>query len=368
MIFRNRLISLIIILLAGFSSLSARAEYQLETVAEGLNLPWSIAFLPDGGYLVATRPGELLRISEQGDVSAPLTGTPETFVESQGGYFDIMLDSQFATNKLVYLSFAWGSIEENATRIVKATLGDAGLENVEALFTVSPTKAGGAHYGGKMVQMPDGSIVLSTGDGFEYREAAQDKFSQLGKILRFNTDGSAHTDNPFADGKEGNPFVLSYGHRNTQGLVVDKASNKIYNHEHGPQGGDEINYVEAGNNYGWPAITYGINYSGAFVSPFKEAPGMDQPLKYWTPSIAPSGFAIYQGDAFPAWQGDFFVGALVNKEVRRLEMVDGKIVSEEALFSELNARIRDVRVSPKGLIYLLTDSDSGKIVRVRPKT
>ena len=197
MIFRNRLISLIIILLAGFSSLSARAEYQLETVAEGLNLPWSIAFLPDGGYLVATRPGELLRISEQGDVSAPLTGTPETFVESQGGYFDIMLDSQFATNNLVYLSFAWGSIEENATRIVKATLGDAGLENVEVLFTVSPTKAGGAHYGGKMVQLADGSIVLSTGDGFEYREAAQDKFSQLGKILRLNTDGSAHTRESF---------------------------------------------------------------------------------------------------------------------------------------------------------------------------
>ena len=368
MIFRNRLISLIIILFASFSSLSARAEYQLETVAEGLDFPWSIAFLPDGGYLVATRPGELLRISEQGDVSAPLTGSPETFVESQGGYFDIMLDSQFATNDLVYLSFAWGSIEENATRIVKATLGDAGLENVEVLFTVSPTKAGGAHYGGKMVQLADGSIVLSTGDGFEYREAAQDKFSQLGKILRLNTDGSAHIDNPFADGKSGNPFVWSYGHRNVQGLVVDRASNKIYNHEHGPQGGDEINYVEAGNNYGWPAITYGINYSGAFVSPFKEASGMEQPLKYWTPSIAPSGFAIYQGDAFPAWQGDFFVGALVNKEVRRLEMVDGKIVSEEALFSELNARIRDVRVSPKGLIYLLTDSDSGKIVRVRPKT
>lgn len=368
MIIRNRLISLIFVLLASISSPSARAEYQLETVAEGLNFPWSIAFLPDGDYLVATRPGELLRISKEGDVSVPLTGTPETFVESQGGYFDIMLDSQFATNNLVYLSFAWGSIEENATRIVKATLGEAGLENVEVLFSVSPTKAGGAHYGGKMIQMADGSIVLSTGDGFEYREAAQDKFSQLGKLLRLNTDGSAHIENPYADGKEGNPFVWSYGHRNPQGLVVDRASNRIYNHEHGPQGGDEINYVEVGKNYGWPAITYGINYSGALVSPFKEAPGMEQPLKYWTPSIAPSGFAIYEGDAFPAWQGDFFVGALVDKEVRRLELIDGKIASEEALFSELNARIRDVRVSPEGLIYLLTDSDSGKVVRVRPKS
>ena len=367
MISRYPLVPLIFSLWASLYTFSARADYQLETVAEGLDFPWSIAFLPGGGYLVATRPGELLRISEEGDVSVPLTGTPETFVESQGGYFDIMLDSRFATNSLVYLSFAWGSIEENATRIVKATLGDAGLENVEVLFTVSPTKAGGAHYGGKMIQMADGSLVLSTGDGFEYREAAQDKFSQLGKILRLNTDGSAHIDNPFYDGIQGNRFVWSYGHRNTQGLVLDRTSNNIYNHEHGPQGGDEINYVEAGKNYGWPAITYGINYSGALVSPFKEAPGMEQPLKYWTPSIAPSGFAIYQGDAFPAWQGDFFVGALVNKEVRRLERVDGKIVSEEALFSELDARIRDVRVSPEGLIYLLTDSDSGKIVRVRPK-
>jgi len=366
MISRYPVVSLFVVLLTIMSTQSARADYQIETVAEGLNFPWSIAFLSGGEFLVATRPGELLRISEDGTVSEPLTGTPDTLVLSQGGYFDIMLDNDFSVNQTVYLSFAWGSVDENATRIVKARLGDAGLEDTEVLFTVAPTKAGGAHYGGKMVQLADGSIVLSTGDGFEYREAAQDKFSQLGKILRLNRDGSVPADNPFADGKQGNPYVWSYGHRNTQGLVWDRANNRIFNHEHGPQGGDEVNHVEAGKNYGWPAITYGINYSGAYVSPFTEAPGMEQPLKYWTPSIAPSGFAIYTGDAFPEWQGDLFVGALVDKEVRRLELEAGKIVNEEALFSELDARIRDVRVGPDGYLYLLTDSESGKVVRVRP--
>ena len=366
MISRYSLILSAALLLTGLCTLPAKADYQLETVAEGFNFPWSIAFLPDGDYLVATRPGQLFRVSSTGEVGKPLTGTPETFVESQGGYFDIMLDNNFTRNQTVYLSFASGSQKANATRIVKAKLGDAGLENVEVLFTVSPTKAMGAHYGGKMVQMADDSILLSTGDGFDYREAAQDTFSQLGKIIRLNSDGSASRENPFLDGEKGNPYVWSYGHRNTQGLVLDKATQKIYNHEHGPQGGDEVNLVEPGKNYGWPAITYGINYSGAYVSPFKEAPGMEQPLKYWVPSIAPSGFAMYKGAAFPDWEGDLFVGALVDKEVRRLDLEDGEIVSEESLFSELGERIRDVRVGPDGYLYLLTDSESGKIVRVKP--
>jgi len=384
------LVALLMTPLLALSVLPAQADYQLETVAEDLNFPWSIAFLPDGNYLVATRPGDLLRVSKDGDVSEPLSGTPEPLVEGQGGYFDIMLDQDFTDNRTVYLSFAWGTLDANATRIVKATLGESGLENTEVLFTASPTKAAGAHFGGKMVQLADGTIVLATGDGFDYREAAQDTFSQLGKIIRLNKDGSAPADtivlatgdgfdyreaaqdtfsqlgkiirlnkdgsapadNPFADGKAGNPYVWSYGHRNTQGLVVDTTTNTVYNHEHGPQGGDEINRIEPGKNYGWPAITYGINYSGAYVSPFQQAPGMEQPLKYWVPSIAPSGFALYEGDAFPAWRGDLFVGALVDKEVRRIDMEDGQLVAEEPLFSELDARIRDVRVGPDGFLYL----------------
>jgi len=348
------------------SVLPIQADYQLETVAEGFDFPWSLAFLPDGDYLVATLPGKVLRVSKKGDIGAPLAGTPEAFVEGQGGYFDIMLDNEFITNQTVYLSFAWGEVGANATRIVKAKLGAEGFEEMEVIFTVSPMKEGGSHYGGKMVQLADGTIVLSTGDGFDYREAAQDTFNQLGKIIRLNKDGTAPADNPFASGENGNPYVWSYGHRNTQGLVFDSSTNTLYNHEHGPKGGDEINRIEAGKNYGWPAITHGINYSGAYVSPFQEAPGMEQPLKYWVPSIAPSGFALYQGDAFPAWQGDFFVGALVNKEVRRVDMENGKAVAEEALFSELDARIREVRVGPDGFLYLLTDSAEGKLIRVRP--
>ena len=190
-------------------SLPTQADYQLETVAEGLNFPWSIAFLPGGDYLVATRPGELLRVSKTGEVSEPFTGTPDALVAGQGGYFDIMLDDNFATNQVVYLSFAWGTLDANATRIVKARLSDTGFEDAEVLFTVSPTKGGSAHYGGKMAQLSDETIVLSTGDGFDYREASQDKFSQLGKIIRLNKDGSASLDNPFANGETGNPFVWS---------------------------------------------------------------------------------------------------------------------------------------------------------------
>jgi aldose sugar dehydrogenase len=360
------LVTLLISPLLALSTLSASADYQLETVAEDLNFPWSVAFLPEGELLVATRPGQLLRVSSTGAVSEPLSGTPATLVESQGGYFDILLDSNFAENQTVYLSFAWGTLDANGTRIVKARLGAQGFEDTEILFTVSPLKAAGAHFGGRMVELADGTLLLATGDGFDYREAAQDTFSQLGKILRLNKDGTAPSDNPFADGTAGDPYVWSYGHRNTQGLVVDSNTGIVYNHEHGPQGGDEINRIEKAKNYGWPAITYGINYSGAYVSPFQSAPGMEQPLKYWVPSIAPSGFALYQGDAFPDWRGDLFIGTLVNNEVRRVDLEDGQLVAEESLFAELDARIRDVRVGPDGYLYLLTDSATGKLIRVKP--
>ena len=350
-----------------FASISARADYQLETVAENLSYPWSIAFLPDGSYLLAQRGGELRKVSQDGQVSEPLAGTPETYVESQGGYFDVILDPDFASNNTVFLAFAYGTPEANATRVVSATLMDDRLENVAAVFTVAPAKDTPVHYGGKLLFLPDGTLLLSTGDGFEYREAAQDKFSQLGKIIRLNKDGSVPADNPFADGEEGDPHVWSYGHRNTQGLTLDPDTGAVYSHEHGARGGDELNLIEPGNNYGWPAITLGINYSGAYVSPFKEWPGMEQPLTYWVPSIAPSGLAWYGGDAFPEWQGDLFVGALVDQEVRRLDLENGKVVSEETLFSELEARIREVRVGPDGYLYLLTDSEDGKIIRVKPK-
>lgn len=360
---RKILLMLAVSLAASVSS----AEYHLKTVAGGLDFPWSIAFLPNGDYLVSMRSGELRRVTATGEVGEPIAGTPETYVAGQGGYFDIVLDPDFAKNREVYLSYAGGTPEANATTITKAKLTDDGFTESKVIFAVSPTKDTPQHYGGKMLFLPDNTLLLTTGDGFDYREAAQDKFSQLGKIIRINRDGSVPNDNPFADGKDGDPGVYSWGHRNPQGLALDSNAGAIYMHEHGPKGGDELNLVEPGKNYGWPAVTYGINYSGAYVSPLQEAPGVTPPLHHWTPSIAPSGMAFYDGYAFPGWRGSLFVGALVDREVRRLRVEDGSITEEEALFSELDERIRDVRVGPDGLLYILTDSDEGKIIRVLPE-
>jgi len=340
--------------------------YNIETVAEGLAYPWSIAFLPNGDYLVAQRGGEVRRISAAGEVGEPLSGLPDTYVASQGGYFDVILDPDFASNQIIYLSFAYGTPAENGTRIVKGVLNGTQVDNIETLFTVDPLKDTPVHYGGKMIFLPDGTLMMTTGDGFEYREAAQDKFSLLGKIIRINKDGSAPADNPFADGNEGNPKVWSYGHRSPQGLVFDAATGTVYMHEHGAQGGDELNEVLPGRNYGWPAVTKGINYSGAYVSPLRSAPGVEEPLAFWVPSISPSGLAIYNGAAFPQWQGDLFVGALIDQEVRKIEIESNRVVSEESIFTEIGARIRDVRVGPNGYLYILTDSDNGKVLRVVP--
>ncbi|MGY8786228.1 MAG: PQQ-dependent sugar dehydrogenase [Pseudomonadales bacterium] len=342
------------------------AGYKIETLAEGLDFPWSIAFLPNGNFLVALRVGEVRRISATGEVGEPLTGLPDTYVASQGGYFDVMLDPDYASNQTIYLSFAHGTAAENGTRIIKGTLHDTAVENIQTLFTVSPLKDTPVHYGGKMIFLQDGTLMMTTGDGFQYREAAQDRFNLLGKIIRINKDGSVPSDNPYADGSQGDPKVWSYGHRSPQGLVLDDATGIVYMHEHGAQGGDELNAILPALNYGWPAVTKGVNYSGAYVSPLTSAPGIEEPLTYWVPSIAPSGLAIYDGAAFPQWQGDLFIGALVDQEVRHLKMESGKIVSEAPVFSEINARIRDVRVGPDGFLYILTDSDSGKVLRVVP--
>jgi glucose/arabinose dehydrogenase len=340
--------------------------YKIETVAEGLDYPWSIAFLPNGDYLVALRVGEVHRISAAGTVGEPLSGLPNTYVAGQGGYFDIVLDPDFASNQTVYLSFTHGTAAENGTRIIKGTLSDTAIEDIQTIFTVSPLKDTAVHYGGKIIFLADGTLMMTTGDGFEYREAAQDRFSLLGKIIRINKDGSVPDDNPYADGSQGDPKVWSYGHRSPQGLVLDDATGIVYMHEHGAQGGDELNAVLPARNYGWPAVTKGINYSGAYVSPLKSAPGIEEPLTYWVPSIAPSGLAIYDGAAFPEWQGDIFVGALVDQELRHIKIDSGRVTSEVPIFTEIAARIRDIRVGPDGFLYILTDSDSGKVLRVVP--
>ncbi len=341
-------------------SLSAQAqEYRLETVASDLSNPWSLAFLPDGSMLVTERAGRLRRVSNAGEIGQPIVGVPDVYFAGQGGLHDVILHPEFAENGVIYLSYAEGSADDNGTAVARARLLNDALEDLDVIFRVSPRKATPVHYGARMAFLSDGTLLLTTGEGFDYREAAQDVSSGLGKIIRINDDGSPASGNPFPD----SPFVWSYGHRNPQGLVVS-ADGVVYLHDHGPRGGDEVNVINPGVNYGWPAITYGVDYSGAYVTPYTEWEGMEQPIHYWVPSIAPSGLAIYEGDLFPEWKGDLFVGALMDKEVRRLDMKNGDVVNEESLFGELDTRIRDLRQGPHGALYIVTDGDPGKIVRV----
>lgn len=349
--------------LLAFAAASQAEDYRLEVVAEGLNHPWAMAFLPGGDYLVSMKAGEVRRISAEGEVGEPIAGGPATWFAGQGGYFDIALAPDFSKSSLVYLAYAGGDRRANRTTIMRARLAGNRFEDAKTIFAASPDKDTSAHYGGKLLFLADGTLLLTTGDGFEYREAAQSAHSHLGKVIRINADGSAPEGNPYAAGG-GDPLVYSLGHRNPQGLALDPATGAIYLHEHGPKGGDEVNLIKPGHNYGWPAVSYGVNYSGALVSPFTQAPGITDPLHYWVPSIAPSGLVFYTGKAFPEWQGDLLVGALVDREVRRLDLEDGQVVKEEALFSEINARIRDLRQGPGGALYVLTDGKGGKLIRI----
>ncbi len=339
--------------------------YTLTTIIDDLDRPWGLAFLPDGQLLITERGGALKRIDEAGTAHV-IDGVPPVYFAASGqsGLFDVILDPAFSTNQTIYLAYAHGNRAANATRIARARLDGDSLSEVTPIFTVEPMKRLPQHYGGKMIFLRDGTLMLTVGEGFNYREAAQDTYNLMGKTVRINTDGSIPENNPFADGEGGHPAVWSWGHRNPQGLLVDQVTGAILLHEHGPRGGDEVNLIFPGTNYGWPAITYGIDYSGAYVSPFTEHPRMAQPVKYWTPSIAPSGFAQVDGDEFPEWEGSFLVGALVDQDVKRLSVSEDGSVEEESLFAELGSRIRDVRVAADGSIYLVTDGNPGSIVRV----
>lgn len=346
--------------------------YKVTEIAKGLDHPYSIAFLPDGSMLVTERKGQLRLIKDGQLVTAPITGVPPVHTGSQAGLFDVVLHPKFAENGLVYLTYAHGTKAANMTRVARARFDGSALQDLQVIFEAKPSKDTSNHYGGRLVFLPDGTFTLLVGDGFEYREQAQNPRSHLGKIVRLNDDGSIPQDNPFA-GREGAlPEVYSLGHRNQQGLVFDGERGVLFETEHGPQGGDELNMIAAGKNYGWPVITYGRDYTGALVSPFTERPGMEQPLVYWTPSIAPSGLAVYRGDKFPAWNGDLLVGALAFKHLRRVDLDDaGRVVGQEQLLTKFAERIRDVRVSPDGYIYVTTDYaadelSTGRVLKLEP--
>ncbi|MGM0544073.1 MAG: PQQ-dependent sugar dehydrogenase [Pseudomonadota bacterium] len=347
----------------------AEGAYQIETLAEGLAHPWSLAFLPDGRMLVTERLGRLRLLSAEGDtLEASLGGVPEVFVSGQAGLFDVRLSPRFEDDRQLYLSYACGNELANHTCLAKGTLADNGLEDVSEIFRAQPAKQGAAHFGGRLAWLPDGTLILTLGDGFDYREQAQQLASHIGSLVRLNPDGSVPDDNPFVNRDDARPAIYSYGHRNVQGLVFDADNNRLIAHEHGPRGGDELNVIEAGANYGWPIATGGLDYTGARITPFEDYPDTQAPRLEWTPSIAPSGMARYTGELFPAWQGDLLVGALVNKEVRRVRLSgDGRAEDLEGLFGELDARIRDVREGPEGAVYLLTDSPEGRVLRVVPQ-
>ena len=355
-------IALAAIILFTLPTNAEEQTYRLETLAEGLNFPWSVDFLPNGDLLVAELEGTLKRISKDGSSSNSVSGVPTVYRASQGGLFDVLLDKDFATNSTLYLSYAEGDSDENGTTVARATLTGNALTDVEVIFTASPRKYAPLHYGGRMAFTSDDLLLITTGDGFDFREHAQDLNSHLGKTIRINKDGSPAQDNPFPEA----PKVWTYGHRNPQGLAI-ALDGTVYLNEHGPKGGDELNVITKANNYGWPAITYGMDYNGAYVSPLTEYPGMQQPQHVWTPSIGPSGMAFYAGDKFPKWQNSLFVGALVNKEVRRLTVENQQVTAEETVFAELDARIRDIRVGPDGLLYIVTDGDPGTVIKVHPE-
>lgn len=346
------------------ASAAVAADYRVETVAEGLDHPWSLAFLPDGRMLVSERPGRLRIIIEGALEPAPVDGVPAVYARSQGGLFDVLPHPDFGANGLLFLSFAHGDASANATRLVRARLDGHRLTGIQELFTATPMKTTPVHYGGRMAIGPDRHLYLTIGDGFDWREQAQNPANHLGSVVRLNLDGSVPADNPLI-GREGHqPEIFAWGLRNPQGLAF--AGERLYLHDHGPQGGDELNLIEAGANYGWPVATYGVDYSGALVSPFQSRPGMQAPLTHWTPSIAPSGLAAYHGGLFPGWQGDLFVTALAERSLRRLEMRDGQVIAQHRLLEELDERLRDVRVGPDGALYVLTDSSDGRVLRLTP--
>lgn len=344
----------------------APEDYTITVVADSLDHPWSLAFLPDGRLLVTERSGQL-RIIDEGTASAPVDGVPPVFARSQGGLFDVVLHPEYESNGWLYLSYAHGTADANATRLARARLEGNSLVDVTVLFTASPPKNTAVHYGGRMAFLPDRTLLLGIGDGFDFREQAQRNDSHLGSFVRLNDDGSVPTDNPFIDDATSKPEIWSYGHRNPQAIVVHPDTGIILSNEHGPAGGDEINLMEPGLNYGWPIATYGDDYSGAAISPFTHYPGTQQPVLYWTPSIAPAGMAVGHGDAFPALQGDWLIAALKAKEVRRVHVNDDQTLTQQSLFGELGMRLRDIRVAGDGSLFLLTDSSEGKLLHVTPR-
>jgi glucose/arabinose dehydrogenase len=341
----------------------------VETVAKGLDHPWGLAFLPDGRMLVTERPGRLRIVTRDGRLSPAVAGVPRVLASGQGGLLDVALDRSFATNNTIYFCFAEPASGGGRTAMARATLsnGEAPkLDDVKIIFRQDGPLSTGGHYGCRIVQSGDGNLFLTLGEHFTHRNEAQNLANHLGKVVRVTPDGAVPPDNPFVGRQDAKPEIWSYGHRNAQGAALHPTTGRLWELEHGPMGGDEINIPLGGKNYGWPVIGYGVNYDGSKAHEAASKAGMEQPIKYWVPSIAPSGMAFYTGDLLPQWKGNLFVGALKFQLLVRLELDGEKVTKEERLLQDLRERIRDVRQGPDGALWLLTDNSNGRVLRVTP--
>lgn len=347
---------------------SSAGALEVRTFARGLVNPWSLAFLPDGRMLVTERPGRMRLVSLEGQLSPPLKGVPDVWASGQGGLLDVAIDKSHAQNKTIYFCFAERTSGGGRTAIARAKLNDAGgrLDETKIIFRQEGPLSSGNHYGCRIAQADDGNLFVTLGDHYAHRNQAQELGNHLGKVIRITPDGSAAAGNPFIGRAGAKPEIWSYGHRNGQGLAINPASGEVWEAEHGPRGGDEINVIGKGKNYGWPVIGFGIDYSGAKIHEGSAKDGMEQPVKYWVPSISPSGMLFYTGKLFPKWSGSLFTGALSGSMLVRLSLNGNSVASEERLLQNLHERIRDVRQGPDGALWLLTDSSNGRILRVTP--
>ncbi len=347
------------------------AGVQPEVLARGLEHPWAVAFIGQGQMLVTERPGRMRVVSPAGELGPPLDGLPRVDAGGQGGLLDVVTDSDFARNRTLYFCFAEPAAQGggNSTAMASARLSadQRRLEDVRVIFSQRPKVNSRHHFGCRIVESPEGYLFLVLGDRFGRMQDAQTLDNHHGKVIRVRKDGTVPPDNPLVGRAGALPEIWSWGHRNPQGATWG-LDGRLWMHEHGPQGGDEINRPEPGKNYGWPVITYGENYGGGRIGEgITQKEGMEQPLHQWTPSIAPSGMAFVRSDRYgPAWQGSLMVGALRGRHLARLELADGRVVREERLLESLGQRIRDVREGPDGLLYLVTDDRNGQLIRLRP--